>query len=289
MGVDLHTHTTASDGADSPARLVTAAAAMGLSAVAVTDHDTDGGLRQALETADRVGIELVAGIELSLQWPNGAMHMLALLVRDPQWLSAQLEEVRGGRTLRNLQIAERLRAQGVRITIEEVMQESGPGIIGRPHFASLLAKRGYVSDISEAFVRYLGRDRPAYVDRYRLPPAQAVELAHRAGGVAVLAHPLTLGVEGGELAGVLEELAAAGLDGMEAYYGAYQPATRRTLAALARRMGLIPSGGSDYHGRFKQDIRLGVGRGDLEVPAEVLEELREAAARYSGCRVGDNP
>ena len=283
MGVDLHTHTTASDGSDSPALLVASAARQGLSAVAVTDHDTTMGLTEARSAASESGIELVAGVELSLQWPTGAMHMLALLVRDPEWLSSQLVRVRGGREARNLEIAERLRAQGVSVTIEEVRAE-GRGTIGRPHFASVLVKKGYADDISEAFARYLGRGCPAYVERYRLQPKEAIELAHRAGGVAVLAHPLTLGLEGGELAAVLGELAEAGLDGMEAHYGAYEPATRRTLADLARSRGLIPSGGSDYHGSFKPETGLGVGRGDLVVPDEVLAELTAASSGYSMAR-----
>ena len=289
MGVDLHTHTTTSDGTDSPARLVGAAAALGLSAVAITDHDTTQGLEEARKAAAQVGIELVEGVELSLEWRRGAMHLLVLMMDDPDWLSSRLEEVRAGRVRRNLEIVERLRAQGVPVTIEQVRAEGGRGTIGRPHFASLLVKMGYVTDIPEAFVRYLGKGCPAYVHRYRLGPAEAIELAHRAGGVAILAHPLTLGVEGVELSVVLGELAAAGLDGMEAYYGAYGPGTRRTLAGLARRHGLIPSGGSDYHGRFKPETRLGVGRGDLEVPDEVLAELRAAAAGYPGIRVREKP
>ncbi len=278
MGVDLHTHTTVSDGSDTPAQLVTAAAALGLSAVAVTDHDTTAGLEEAGEAADRAGIELVRGMELSVEWRRGAMHLLVLLIGNPGSMRSPLEEVRRGRMIRNAQIAESLRSQGLRITMEEVQAEGGAGTIGRPHFASLLVRKGYVSDIPEAFDRYLGSGRPAYAERYRLGPEEAIALAHRAGAVAVLAHPLTLGVEGGELSGVLSRLAALGLDGMEAYYGAYSAPTRRSLTELARRHGLIPSGGSDYHGRFKPDTALGVGRGDLVVPGEVLDELKEAAA-----------
>ncbi len=281
MGVDLHTHTTASDGADSPTELVAAAAALGLSAVAVTDHDTTEGLKEAAAAAAGAGIELVGGLELSLEWSRGAMHLLVLMIDDPDSLPFRLEKVRNGRVRRNLLIAERLRSQDVDITMEEVRREGGEGTIGRPHFASLLVKKGYVPDIPAAFDRYLARGCPAYVERYRLAPAEAIELAHAVGGAAVLAHPLTLGVEGGELSALLEELAAQGLDGLEAHYGAYGPTTRRSLATVARRHGLIPSGGSDYHGRFKPDTRLGVGRGDLVVPDEVLAELRVAAVSWS--------
>ena len=289
MGVDLHAHTTASDGTDSPARVVESAAALGLSAVAITDHDTTEGLEEAAAAAMAVGVELVAGVELSLAWGRGAMHLLALLVDDAGWLSSRLEGVRRGRVGRNLAMVERLQAQGMAITIEEVTAESGRGTVGRPHFASVLVRKGYVADIGEAFLRYLGRGCPAYIERRRPSPADAIALAHRAGGVAVLAHPLTLGVEGPDLSALLGELAAQGLDGVEAYYGAYRPATRRALADLARRNGLIPSGGSDYHGRFKPEIGLGVGRGDLVVPERALAELREAAESYPAPRVGVAP
>ncbi len=284
MGVDLHTHTTASDGSDSPFQLVEAAAALGLSAVAITDHDTTQGLKEAKEAAWGAGIELVEGVELSLDWRGGAMHMLVLLVSDADLLQSRLAPVRRARMRRNLQIAEHLQSLGVEVTMEEVKKEGGEGTIGRPHFASLLARKGYVADIPEAFRRYLGRGCPAYAERYRLGSVEAIEMAHAVGGVAVLAHPLTLGLEGGELSELLGELAAQGMDGMEAYYGAYEPPTRHTLARLARLHGLIPTGGSDYHGRFKQEIRLGVGRGDLTVPDRVLEELKETAAPLSKLR-----
>lgn len=289
MGVDLHAHTTASDGTDSPARVVESAAALGLSAVAVTDHDTTEGLEEAAAAAIEVGVELVAGVELSLEWGRGTMHLLALLVDDAAWLSSRLEEVRRGRVSRNLEMVERLQAQGVAITIEEVRAESSRGTVGRPHFASVLVRKGYAADIGEAFLRHLGRGCPAYVERRRIAPSEAIALAHRAGGVAVLAHPLTLGVEGPDLSALLGELAAQGLDGVEAHYGAYRRSTRSALAALARRHGLIPSGGSDYHGRFKPEISLGVGRGDLVVPEQVLAELREAADRHPAPRVGVAP
>ena len=281
MGVDLHTHTTASDGSDSPTELIVSATALGLSAVAITDHDTTEGLQEAEEAAAATGIELVAGVELSLQWNRGGMHLLVLMIRDRELLSSQLEQVRQGRDLRNLEIVERLRGQGVNISVGEVKREGGKGTVGRPHFAALLVKKGYVTDIPEAFSRYLSRGCPAYVERYRLSSAEAIRLAHAVGGVAVLAHPLTLGVEGGALSALLSELTEQGLDGMEAYYGTYGPPTRRSLACLARRHGLIPTGGSDYHGSFKADTRLGVGRGDLVVPDEALTELRRAAALRS--------
>jgi hypothetical protein len=286
MGVDLHAHTTASDGTDSPARLIKLAASLGLSAVAVTDHDTTQGLPEAEEAAFGAGIELVKGVEVSADWRGGAMHMLVLLAEDCDLLHARLREVRRGRTVRNHLMVERLRGQGIPMTMEEVEEEGGQGTIGRPHFASVLVKKGYVSDVGEAFNRYLGRGRSAYVERERLSSSQAIDLAHSVGGVAVLAHPLTIGVEGGELSTLVGDLATLGLDGLEAYYGAYDPTTRENLATLARRHGLVPTGGSDYHGDFKPDIGLGVGRGDLLVPDRVLEELRAAASVPAG-RDGD--
>ena len=278
MGVDLHTHTTASDGSDSPAGLVAGASALGLSAVAVTDHDTTEGLAEAEAAASRAGIELVRGLELSLEWGRGAMHLLVLLIEDLDYISSRLGRVRDGRVRRNLEVAERLRSQGVEVTMEEVREQGGSGTVGRPHFASLLVRKGYAPDIPAAFDLYLARGRPAYVERFRLGPKEAIAAAHAAGGAAVLAHPLTLGVEGARLSAVLGELAERGLDGMEAYYGAYDPPTRRSLVELARRHGLIPSGGSDYHGRFKPDVMLGSGRGDLVVPDRVLAELKAAVS-----------
>ena len=278
MGVDLHTHTTASDGSDSPTGLVAAASALGLSAVAVTDHDTTEGLAEAEAAASRAGIELVRGLELSLEWGSGAMHLLVLLIDALDYISSRLGRVRDGRVRRNLEVAERLRSQGVEVTMEEVREEGGSGTVGRPHFASLLVRKGYAPDIPAAFDLYLARGRPAYVERFRLGPAEAIAAAHAAGGAAVLAHPLTLGVEGARFSAVLGELAERGLDGMEAYYGAYDPPTRRSLVELARRHGLIPSGGSDYHGRFKPDVKLGSGRGDLVVPDRVLAELKAAVS-----------
>lgn len=278
MGVDLHTHSTASDGSDSPAELVTAAAALGLSAVAVTDHDTTEGLAEAEDAADRAGIELVRGLELSLDWAPGAMHLLVLLIQNLESLPSRLDRVREGRARRNLAMVEQLRSQGVDISMGEVRGEGGSGTIGRPHFASLLVRKGLAPDIPAAFDLWLARGRPAYVERFRLGPAEAIQTAHAVGGAAVLAHPLTLGVEGGELSAVLEELSDLGLDGMEAHYGGYDLPTRASLVNLARRHELVPSGGSDYHGRFKPDVRLGVGRGDLVVPDEILAELRAAVS-----------
>lgn len=274
--IDLHTHSTVSDGTDPPERIPELAASAGLRAVALTDHDSLEGLPAAMARAAEVGVELVAGCELSCRSESGGMHVLLYFV-DPADapLRDELVRLRSDRSTRNADLLARLGELGLPVTWADVVTAAGgdEGVIGRPHFAAALVAHGVVGSVQEAFDTWLSRGRPAYVPKSRLTPAEAARLARGAGGVAVLAHPFSLGLPLGALAGVVSELADAGFSGIEAHYGRYTPQQRRDLVDLARRAGLVPTGGSDYHGTMKPDLRVGTGTGDLSVPDRALEDL----------------
>lgn len=277
MAVDLHTHSSYSDGSDTPAELVAEAERAGLEAVALTDHDNLDGIAEAAEAATEHGIELVPGVELSCEWDRGGFHMIVLFLEPGTGpLQDRLAELQAGRTNRNRQMVDKLAGLGVEITYEEVLEEAGGTGMGRPHMAAVLVQKKVVGSMSEAFDLYLGAGRPGYVGRPRLAPEEAIALATDSGAVPIVAHPHTLGIFRAELDDELERLAGLGLVGLETYYPEYEQDTRLELVERARRVGLIPSGGSDYHGSYKPGLRLGNGYGDLMVGREVLEELRAA-------------
>jgi len=278
--IDLHSHSTVSDGSDRPGALVEEAAAAGVSALALTDHDILDGLAEAATAADRVGIRLVRGCEVSCQVDRGTMHVVILFLDRPTGpLHDRLAEVRRARENRNDEIVARLVEAGFEITVDEVLARSGDGTVGRPHIAAVLLDRGYVGSIEEAFDRWLARGRPAYVERLRMTPEETIDLAHRSGAVAVLAHPFSLDRHPEELAPFVGELAEMGLDAMEVEYAGYQPEERAWLGEVADRHGLAPSGGSDYHGSYKPGLALGRGRGDLSVPDDWLDALEDRRPR----------
>jgi len=281
MTVDLHAHSTASDGSDAPAHLVELALDAGLRSLAVTDHDTQEGVAEALAASSTTDLELIPGVELSLGYDRGGMHLVVLwLVPGDGPLQDRLAALRDGRDVRNLEIVRRLSSVGMPVTIEEIEDEAGGGSVGRPHIAAVMVARGYVPDIRTAFDLWLGAGKPGYVGRDRLDAEEAIGLARESGGVPILAHPHTLGITtAAEMADLLVWLKRAGLVGLEAFYGAYRRHERDGYADLARRFGLIPSGGSDYHGTYKPGLMLGSGYGDLVVSDAILDELREHAAR----------
>jgi predicted metal-dependent phosphoesterase TrpH len=273
--VDLHTHSNASDGTDDPAELVRAAAAAGLTAVALTDHDNLAGIAEASWAATDAGIELVPGTELSVDWPDGTMHMLVYFLEPGTGpLQDRLKTLQDGREDRNRRVVIALNDLGIEITYEEVATEAGGKGIGRPHVAAVLVRKGVVPDIQAAFDEYLSAGRPAYQERLRLDHAEAARLAVESGAVPVVAHPHTIGVSADDYEQAFGRLAEAGVLGVECYYPEYEPDLRDHLASLTRSVGLVPTGGSDYHGAYKPDIDIGSGRGDLEVADEVLEEVR---------------
>lgn len=275
MPIDLHLHSTASDGTDEPATVVARAADAGLDVIAITDHDTQEGIAAARQAAHSHDIDLIPGVELSLQYDEGGMHLLVLwLEPGPGPLQDRFDGLRGGRDARNIRIAEILTGAGLPVSIEEVTEEAGGGTVGRPHIAAVMVRKGYVPDIPTAFADWLGSGRPAYVSRSRLEPEEAIALARESGAVPVLAHPHTLGIHTATgMASLLERLKDAGLLGLEAIYSSYRQHERDGYVDLARRFGLVPTGGSDYHGAYKTGLSVGSGYGDLYVPDSVVDDL----------------
>lgn len=280
--IDLHLHSTCSDGSETPERVVELAAAAGCTAMALTDHDGLDGVSRARARAQDLGIGFVPGCEVSCAFSPGTMHVLCYFVEPGDGpLQAELERLRLDRANRNQRLVQRLQELGLPITLDEVGAAAGGSVIGRPHFASVLVANGAAASIQDAFDRVLGKGRPGYVSKARIDAPTAIRAANGSGAVAVLAHPLSLGLDSPGLDRALGELSATGLGGLECYYGRYSPEDRTGLSQMARRHDLVPTGGSDFHGTFKPDLEVGSGTGDLEVPDAALDQLlaRKPSAR----------
>jgi hypothetical protein len=271
--IDLHLHSTRSDGSASPAEVVDLAAEAGCSTIALTDHDGLGGLDEARTRADEVGLGFVAGCEVSCTDIHGTIHLLSYFLEPGGTFDRALERLRDDRERRNREILDRLRWLGAPLDHEELAAEAGSGVVGRPHIAALLVRHGRASSIEDAFNRYLGEDGAAYVPRASIAPAEVIDLARADGAVVSLAHPLSSRLDPSVLARYVASLAERGLIGLESIYGGYDAESRETLTLLARRVGLVPTGGSDFHGHYKPGLFVGTGRGDLCVPDEILDEL----------------
>ena len=267
--IDLHTHSTASDGARAPADVARAAAAAGLATFALTDHDTIGGLPDARAAAEQAGIGFVAGIELSAVESESETHILGLHLSEFAELEGRLVELREMRIRRATRIVERLNGLGVPLTMEAVLRQSAGGAVGRPHVARAMIAAGVVGDFREAFERYLGNGRAAYVPKDQLSIGDAIGLIHRAGGLAVLAHP-----GGGCPRERIAAFAAAGLDGLEVLHPSHSWDDARRLDAYATEFGLVRSGGSDWHGGTDAARQLGV----MRVPGQWLGEQHARVA-----------
>ncbi len=278
MAVDLHTHSNASDGTDSPAQVVAAAAEAGLLTVALTDHDSTAGLQAARAEGARRRIEVIPGVELSLQWAHGTMHILVYFVEPgDDEVEDALARLRAGRHDRNRRIVADLIAGGVDITYDEVLRFAGEAAVGRPHIARLLIEKGVAADMQQTFDEILGTRGWAYRSRVRITVDQLRGLIRNGDRVAVLAHPHTVGF-GDDWDLVMDALASLPVAGVEVYYPGYEPARRRRLLDAVRAAGLIWTGGSDYHGDNKPQISIGTGLGDLEVPDRCAEMLHETRA-----------
>lgn len=274
MAVDLHVHSSASDGTDAPDVVVAKAAAIGLKAIALTDHDTLSGIPAARRAAADLAIELIPGVELSVDHNGVKAHLLAYFVEPTEGpLQEHLARLRAGRADRNVVIVERLNLLGYAITMDDVLRHARGDAVGRPHIADALVEAGYLEERSAAFPGLLGDGGEAYVERDRLTATEAIRLTKESGGATSIAHPLTIRAEASSLRIMLEELREVGLAGIEVYYSEHPPAIRSQLAAVASDLGLVATGGSDYHGSGKPGLQIGSGYGDLSVPDTALEEL----------------
>jgi len=275
--IDLHTHSTVSDGTDAPAEVVRLAVDAGCAAIALTDHDTLDHLPDARVAAETAGIRLVPGCEISCATgAPGSMHVLVYFVEEESSLAARLASLQRARDERNHRIVEALRSSDVDITYDEVLAEAGDASsVGRPHVARVLVRKRAATSIQDAFDRWLAKGKSAYAERDRLTPDEAVELSHESGALTSLAHPYSLDLSEDALDEYVAHLAAVGLDALECTYGRYSAGEREELRDLAARHGLAATGGSDYHGENKPGLSVGTGRGDLCVPAELLEGLEQ--------------
>ncbi|MDR7426825.1 MAG: PHP domain-containing protein [Armatimonadota bacterium] len=270
MRIDLHTHTVASDGLLTATQLVGLARRWGVGILAVADHDSTESVEEAVRAGREVGIEVIPAVELNTDVPQTEVHVLGYFIDHRlEWLQALLRRLREGRLHRAQRMVEKLAALGAPIRLERVLALAGGGAVGRPHVARALVEAGHVSETAEAFARYIGRNGPAYVERLKVAPAQAVEIIRRAGGVAVLAHPGWLGDET-----MVEELLSAGLEGIEAYYPDHTPAMVERYLQIARSRGLLVTGGTDFHGG---DLATRLPPGSQYVPPEAVDRLRERA------------
>lgn len=276
--VDLHLHTTASDGVMSPSEIVRYAKARGLHAIAITDHDTIDGLEEGLSEGKRIDFEVIPGIEISAEHSPGSMHLLGFFldIHHPL-LNEKLKYLQKARAERNPKIAERFKQLGIDITYEEVKRASGGGQVGRPHFAQVLLEKNIVTSFQEAFDRFLKKGAPAYVDKLRFTPKETIYLINEAKGVAVLAHPKTLNLKGYlELETLIVRLIEEGLKGIEVYYPEHSPLEVAKYKTLAERYNLLVTGGTDYHGIEKNGMEIGIGRGEMRLPYSIVERIRAA-------------
>lgn len=277
LRIDLHTHSTASDGIYEPDDLLRRASEAGLQVLALTDHDTTNGIEAAAAAAQRLGIDFIPGIEINTDVSGGEIHVLGYFIeyQRPEF-QAILTKLRDARERRGQRMVELLNAEGVHISWERV-REIAEGSVGRPHVARALLEAGYVHSIGEAFDKYIGKGSPAYVPRYKLSPEDAVRLIGSVNGLPVMAHPIDYpGIN--TLQTWLPDLKAAGLVGIETYYGPYTHEQEQQLRAFADTFDLIPTGGTDFHGPGIHPTPLG-GR---YVPEEAVERLKAAAAQRQG-------
>lgn len=279
-GIDLHIHTTASDGTLTPPEVISQALEHKLKAIAITDHDTLAGSKEALQAGIPSPLNFLTGVEISAAPPpfyadSGSFHLLGYSIRlDDPALNHALEKLQQARKKRNPAIISRLNDLGIAITLDEVRQEAGEGQLGRPHIAKVLVKKGLAGSMNQAFDRYLGTNGPAYVDKYRIECRKAIELILDAGGIPVLAHPGLLKCKThdqfDELIAGLKEF---GIQGVEVYYPEHGPEQTRLIAELAQHHNLLITGGTDFHGTIHPEIKIGSGKGDLFVAYDLYEKL----------------
>ena len=289
VGIDLHIHTTASDGSLTPAEVISHADRLKLKAIAITDHDTVAGSKEALRCGIPHSLGFLTGVEISAAPPpfypgSGSFHLLGYSIRlDDRQLNQSLSELRQARKKRNPAIISRLNDLGIPLTLDEVRKEAGAGQLGRPHIAQAMVKKGVVAAIDEAFDKFLGTGRPAYVNKYRLECRQAIENILGAGGIPVLAHPGLLDCRNqDQFDPLIAGLKEMGIQGVEVYYSEHTAEQTRFFAELAKRHELLMTGGTDFHGAIQPEIEMGSGSGNLFVPYELYEKLIQHGSKRSG-------
>ena len=279
-GIDLHIHSTASDGSLTPFEILQLAQKLNLGAIAITDHDSLEGSKEAFQAGIPSSINFLSGVEISAAYPpflsrSGSFHLLGYGIRlDDPALNQSLYKLRQARKNRNPEILKRLKKLGYSLTLAEIRRVAGEGQLGRPHIAQAMVKKGYVASVDEAFDHFLGTNKPAYVNKYRIECIQAVQAITAAGGIPVLAHPglLDIGHES-TLKQFIGNLKEIGIRGIEVYYPEHTARQMKTYAELARYFDLLMTGGTDFHGKMMPQIKLGSGKGNLFVPYELYEKL----------------
>lgn len=275
---DLQMHSTHSDGTDTPRRLVELAKEVGLTSMALTDHDTTTGLAEAREAGEQLGVRVISGVEITCEYGGKSMDMLGYCFDSgADELQQKLATIQEGRRERNLEIIDKLRALGHDITYEEVVAEADKAdgkIVGRPHFATVMIRKGIVRERQEAFDVYLAEGGAAYVPKLAVSPEECVDMLRSAGGLAVLAHPKLIRFPKDKtIVDLLRDLKAAGLAGIECYYSLHSEEETANYLALAKDFDLLVTGGSDYHGGNKPEIKVGTGMGNLRIPQQCAEAL----------------
>ena len=283
LGIDLHIHSSASDGSLSPAAIVEHAQKLNLAAIAITDHDSINGSREALRSGIPPSLHFLTGVEISAAYPPffpgfGSFHILGYgICLDDPFLNQTLKKLQEVRKNRNPKIIERLNELGFPISLEEVRQIGGKGQIGRPHIALVLKEKGYVASIGEAFRKLLGVQKPAYVGKERLGCKETIEMIRGAGGIAALAHPGLLDVAGeSQLETLIQNLTHIGMGAIEVYYPQHTAEQTEQFVRLAKQYELLMTGGTDFHGALTPEIRMGSGSGDLFVPYHIYDALMGA-------------
>ena len=272
--IDLHTHSTCSDGSMSPRELVRHAAEKGISAIALSDHDSVAGVKDAMDEGKKVGVEVVPAIEFSVQ-SETETHILGYYIDiDHPLLKEALEGVMDARNRRTLNTCQKLNDLGFNVTMEEAYAIAPSGLIGRAHFARIMMEKGYISSVKEGFDKWLGVGKPAYDGSQALTARQAVELIKNIGGYSYVAHPHLIRISDDELRAFLTDLKKYGLCGIEGYYNEYTPEMQEKFQSMAKELGLKISGGTDFHAKMKPHIEIGIGQGNMKIPYSVLENIR---------------
>lgn len=274
--VDLHVHSTCSDGTLTPEELVVRAQEFGLSAMALTDHDTLAGIPSLVEAGRKYGLEVIPGVELSTFFDQKEIHIVGLYV-DPanQQFQKDLEDLQDIREHRNEIMCQKFSEIGINISYEEMLEKYKDSVITRAHFADFLLEKGFIKSRNEAFERYIGPNGPCYVPRQKLAPADAIRMIKSAGGVPILAHPVLYHLGKEQMHKLLDYLKASGIVGIETVYSTYSMGEEIATRNLAHEYDLIESGGSDYHGANKPYLEIGIGKGHLCVPYQFLSIIKE--------------